>query len=504
MRCVEEANLAAGLSADSSPFGGELAAGAQRVAVVVGVPCHRSDSVPSLAYSTRDAVRMAEMLEASGFAVLRLTSAIDASKLLEVLEDIEGKIDPSGVLVVYFSGHGVLREDEGQLRRYLVFSDTELGDVENSALAVLDLQERVSRVDTADRIVLQDTCFAARPEEGGKSLGIPNPPGGRHKGMALPEGDRSTSPADQRFFASRFFEQALESIEYQGSVYTHHFLAAVDDPARADMDGDGCVGTLEAHTYAASVTSSERRGFQTPQLQAGELHNVALSCTGEPTSGVLLADEWLATPSGPVEPGRHKVALSDPKTGVTVYRGSVKVEAGEWLALDGLVREREPYNLAYVSAGLDALGAGPAAAVAGGAWVMGRDGGLGRPAAGVGIDWIPKVDGKTDVACLDWQGSRTTVRGGWFWSTGAFAVGPTASGGVTVRRPYCPGADEDEPARLPSRAGGTAGLGAHGHLSIGPVAVVIDAEANAAQTVSFGETSVLLTPSLKGGLGFRF
>lgn len=499
MRCVEEANLAAGLSADTSPFSGELAAGAHKVAVVVGVPCHRSDSVPSLSYSTRDAVRMAGMLEQSGFTVLRLTSSIDAEQLLDVLSDVEQNIASDGVLLLYFSGHGVLRQVDGRLRRYLVFSDTDLADVDSTALSVLDLQDRIGRIDTADRVVVQDTCFAARPEEGGKSIGIPDPPEGRHKGLALPEGDGSSTAADQRLFASRFFEQALESIDHRGSVYTHHFLAAVADQSLGDLDGDECVGTLEAHTYAARQTAAERGGFQTPQLRADILHNVPLTCSGVATSGVIVAGAWQSSESGVVEPGRHAIAVSDAKTGRTVYRGSVHVAPGEWVAVDDLISARAPYLLAQAGGGIDDIGSGVTAAASAEVWMVGRDGGVGRPAAGIGADWIPQLESE-GPACARFRGSRANAGGGWWWSKGAFTAGPTVSAGVVTRSAY----DACVGRTFAPFAGVTGGLGAHGHVSIGPAVVTMDADAMALPGTRDGETSIKIRPSAKVGAGVRF
>ena len=497
-RCVEDANLAAGLDAEAGNIRGVLTPGTEKVAVVVGVPCHYSDSVPSLSYSTRDAVRMAEMLENSGFSVVRMTSAIDSTQLLDALDDVKRSIASDGVLVVYFSGHGVLRQQEGRLRRYLVFSDTNLADVEGSALSVVDLQDRIAEIETADRVVVQDTCFAARPEEGGKSLGIPNPTEGHHKGFGLPEGDRAAAPADQRLFASRFFEQALESIAYRGSVYTEHFLHAVADPGVADLDGDACVGTLEAHSYAARMTTAERGGFQTPQMDADLLRNVPLTCSGDPTAGVIVSDGWDVSQSGVVEPGRHNISVADPKTGRQVYRGSVHVSAGEWVGVDDLVSERDPYLLAQIGGGVDSIGSGVTGAVGAEVWMVGRDGGLGRPAIGLGADWIPRVAAEQN--CGRWRGSRASVNGGWWWGKGALTAGPTASVGVVSRSSYdaCGGPTFDP------HAGIAAAMGFHGDVALGPAAIVLDLDANALPVERGGRTVVEVTPGVKGGIALRF
>jgi uncharacterized caspase-like protein len=145
-------------------------------------------------------------------------------------------------LFVYFSGHGMLRDDDGKLLRYLVLSDTDLTSIESTGLSLADLDRRVSGVDAETRVVIHDTCFADRI--GGKSPACRGP--GHTKGLSSPEANLALAPGDLRLSASKFFEQALESPEYRSSIYTHHLLGALSEP-EADLDGDGCVGLIEAH-----------------------------------------------------------------------------------------------------------------------------------------------------------------------------------------------------------------------------------------------------------------
>jgi len=496
VRCVEEANIAAGLAAQSSPVVGALDEGVDKVAVVVGVPCHRSASIPSLAYSTRDAVRIAEMLDGNGFTVLRLTSSVDAEQLLDALDEVERIMNPEGVLVVYFSGHGVLRHHEGRLRRYLVFSDTMLPDIEDTALAVLDLQAQIAEIRVANRVVVQDTCFAGTPDEGGKSIQIASSPEGRVKGIALPERDRVAEASDQRLFASRFFEQALESIPHQGSVYTHHFLAAASHAPGADLDLDGCIGTLEAHTYATLKTAAERDGFQNPQLHGNGVENVPLTCVGEATRGVLFAG-WDAQEARPLEPGRQQVLLRD-ESGQVRYRGSVRIEPGEWVSVEELIQDRAPYVLVHADLGVGSVGSAPTMSYGGSGWYAGRDSGLGRFAAGATVQRITRT--AAERVCGRFQGYRTQARGGWWWNAGPLTVGPTVSLGLTSRTAY----DACEAATFDTHAAATSAIGIHSHLSVGPLALVVDASANPLAVEENGQVEMSVKPSLTGGLGVWF
>ena len=496
VRCVEEANVAAGLSTQSAVFDSTIPQGVDKLAVVVGVPCHRSPSVPSLAYSTRDAVRMAEMLAEGGFTVVSLTSAVDVHQLLDTLHEAEEQMDPNGVLVVYFSGHGVLRQREGRLERYLVFSDTSLTEIEGTALSVVALQDQIQAIDAKHRVVLHDTCFAGTPNEGGKALQILGSAQGRTKGFAAPEPDRDVAPADQRLFASRFFEQALESVAHQGSVYTHHFLSAVSDPVRADLDGDDCIGTLEAHTYATRKTALERDGFQNPQLQASAAENVPLSCAAEPTRGVFFrrSDPGAAQS---LEPGRHKLVLTE-VPGRKPREVSVKIEAGAWVAAEDLDRARAPYVLVNMGLGASSVGSPATATPSGSAWLASRETGVGRVATGATVDWITKAPA-TEM-CGRFHGSRSHASVGWWGSLGRLTAGPVASLGLTSRTAYdaCDGETFDTYTAI------TGGLGVHSHVTFGPVALVVDVAANSLPERRNDQTVFQVKPSVTGGLGFQF
>ena len=121
-RCVAQAQA----EADAEGFvWAAPGAHAQNVAVVAGVPCHRDEAIPSLSWSSRDAIRMAKMLQDAGYTVLPLVSDVTGADLEAALDRAAALVDPDGTLLVYFSGHGLLREEAGGLHRYLVLSDTD-------------------------------------------------------------------------------------------------------------------------------------------------------------------------------------------------------------------------------------------------------------------------------------------------------------------------------------------------------------------------------------------
>ncbi len=328
-RCVAEAG-----PVRSDPLPEQLADDA-RIALVVGVPCHHAPSTPSLRFSSRDAERVGDALAARGYTVIRRSTLVERASLVELLEQLAEQWRSSGSkgsVVVYFSGHGVLREVDGRLQRFWVFSDTRLDAVERTGLSLDALETAVQQIPAARRVVVQDTCFAASAETGGKGLHAPE--GIKALSLTGPE----LGPVDTRLYASRFYEVALEEPTIEGSVYTDSWLAALDDPA-ADLDADGCTGLLEAHVAAARATSARRDGYQNPQWagvpEGGGATGTDSGRCGTPRRGVVVTAEGIRS----VEPGVW---------GEGAARRTVR--AGQWADLRTPVRSR-PRVLVGVTTG---------------------------------------------------------------------------------------------------------------------------------------------------------
>jgi len=481
-RCAMEAEAQAGVASGSwrqeIP---ETLRPSDRVAVVVGVPCHRDPAIPSLAYSTRDAERVAQTLEAGGFTVVRLLTVVDRASLAAALDRAGRAVTPDGTLLVYFSGHGVLRDHAGELLRYLVLSDTRLGAIAETGVSLLELDRRIAGVGAAARIVIQDTCFAsdtARHAEhngAGKSLGIAGAPrDGTLKGLSTPEANLALDPGDLRLYASQFFEQAIESPAYRSSVYTHNLLTAFASPA-ADLDGDGCVGLIEAHEWAAVATEEERSSFQTPQIRADAAPNLVLGCrAGAPQRAVVVPppDSLLitmrdpegrtaATRGGPVPPGRYTLDVDRVSTGalgelVTTDLGrlGVKLEAGDWLDVGSEVRRRRPLGGVEAVYGWapELVERYPASTFGLSGWGMPRDLGAGRPLVGARAAWAPGP-GEPDIGVEGARYAAWELLGqfGWQWTLAVpdpdvhVSLGPVVALGGANRRTSGSGAVSDWP-----------------------------------------------------------
>lgn len=423
---------------------------AERIALVVGVPCHDDRTIPSLQFSSRDALAMGEVFAERGYQVRTLTTRVERGALLDALAAIEADLPPDGELVVYFSGHGVLKETSAGLERFLVFSDTDLGAIETSGLSLRTLESSVQRVQARRRLVVQDSCYAAG--EASKGLGVP----AGIKALGLP-GPALQAP-DTRLYASRFYELATEDLERGGSVYTHNLIQALQEAE--DLDGDGCVGTLEAHLEAARLTEAQREGYQHPEW-AGSFANDG--CAGPASRGVVLEDGEIR----PVPPGR--------------IRGE-RVQAGDWVRVEA---ERRWRVLAGGWAGARAWRVSPGA-------IGGELGirSLGRWPVLVGVRGAWAVPGQQGGVPV--RGVEGAVRAGVL-SRGRFQVGTVTELGVVMLDP--------EGARTPVQSGTV--FGQHGRVQVvfGPVYLAL--EAGVGVTVVGGGQTLAFQPTLAGGLGVQ-
>lgn len=433
---------------------------ADRLALLVGVPCHEDPSIPSLQYSSSDAARLGSVLEERGFVVHRLTTSVTRQAFEDALEALSDALTRDGELVVYFSGHGVLRTVNGELERYLVFSDADLGRIEATGLSSHELEARVQGIHASRRTVIQDTCYAA---------------GERGKGLAGPSGAKSLSipapalgPVDTRLYASRFYEIATEEPELGGSVYTTLLVRALQD-ASADLDGDGCVGLLEAHAHATPATTAWRRGFQHPEWE-GALDRARC---GPGTRGVLLEDGVLRA----VEPGSYGSGMA-----------RTRIAAGEWTT----VRRRPGWGaLVGLSAGARPFGSAPV--TLGGEVALQRFrprwmGWIGLRGAGA----MPR-----EVAGVRFSGAEGTLRLGALTAWG-LGIGPVLEVGALVLHP------KTETARLPLQAAPLAGLSARFQGGWGPV--YLAGEAGLGSTLDEGAERalrVIVWPTVVGVLGVR-
>ncbi len=145
--------------AASAATGTGSAVAAGRVALIIGNSAY--ENLASLSNPQRDAGRMAEMLAASGFDVMRCKEGapgcfdLDRGDMLDALEDFRDKAEGADVALVFYAGHG-MQTAEGNV---LAPTDIEISCDDWRARRAVLLDDVLAAMDGAkEKIVILDAC----------------------------------------------------------------------------------------------------------------------------------------------------------------------------------------------------------------------------------------------------------------------------------------------------------------------------------------------------------
>lgn len=198
---------------------------AQRAAVVIGVD--RAGDLPRLAAAAAAAGRVADWLEAEGFAVQRFLDSAGPVRVAAIYDAIEALVERGTLeqLVVYFGGHGFLNN----YAEHWLLSNAP--DNPNEAVSLVETVELARLSGIPSVVLLSDACRSRadtlRAERVRGSLIFPN------NGAA-----GAVDPEVDRFLAAAPGDPALElpvgqtASSYE-AVFTASFLSAFErtDPA---------------------------------------------------------------------------------------------------------------------------------------------------------------------------------------------------------------------------------------------------------------------------------
>ena len=175
------------------------------------------------------------------------------SKILEGLKWLKEKaeIEPEATIFVYYSGHGWFKKDDNSF--YLIQHDVKIRKLENTALSGKAFTEALREIQAERLLVVIDSCHAAgmatskEPEEADAEL--------------LDEFDdfQRVAPSKGLFFAltqgkgrvvftsSEGEEKSWIKKDNSMSIYTFHFLEALQGAANNPGDSDVTVSNLMNH-----------------------------------------------------------------------------------------------------------------------------------------------------------------------------------------------------------------------------------------------------------------
>ncbi|MEO7425580.1 MAG: caspase family protein [Fibrobacteria bacterium] len=258
---------------------------AQRFAVLIGEDRGLPEETP-LHYAATDARKMADQLgEAGTFDRDHLYLLANASldKIRKTLEEVKGKLKSlrsSGVLsmvLIYYSGHGAA---DGLHIKGANFPRNEL-------IGFVDSLEGTVKV------LILDAC------ESGDFL--------RQKGIRIIDNqqvvrlDRLEGQGTIVISSSGRGELSQESEEYQGAIFTHHFLNGLR--GLADYDGDRSIRLMEAFDYAR--VSTKRESIFGGTLQQNPGFDFDMTGESDPVLGRINSQQTqillVGMPAGPVD-----------------------------------------------------------------------------------------------------------------------------------------------------------------------------------------------------------
>lgn len=153
----------------------QLPANSKRYALVIGIDEYRDRQISRLTGATNDAKRLKDALvQYAGFPedqVILLASDQPEERqptrinILSYLSNIGGQVPRDGLLLVSFAGHGIERGGQA----YLIPSDARLSNdvslLEESALSVTRMKDRIRATGVGQVLVLLDAC---RNDPGGR------------------------------------------------------------------------------------------------------------------------------------------------------------------------------------------------------------------------------------------------------------------------------------------------------------------------------------------------
>ncbi|MDF5728616.1 MAG: caspase family protein [Rhizonema sp. PD38] len=222
-------------------------------------------------------------------------------------------LKPEDNLWFFFAGHGNRYRDQD----YLMFSDSDPGDVEHTALSVDYVTQRLRRSGADNVVLFLDAC---RDEGSRAGLGIGEQ---RHQGVIT-------------FYSCTANQQSWEIDELQHGVFTHTLLEGLRLQGEANC---ATVERLEQHLRHQVPLLNTRYGkpAQNPYLQA------------EPPYKIYFILREQAARLRDVQPLKYEASLAENKGNLSLARQLwVRVLAasrGDWDAVDAIeriaIRQRE-------------------------------------------------------------------------------------------------------------------------------------------------------------------
>ena len=230
-----------------------------KFALLIGVGEYRSTAFAKLAAAVPDVNAMQTVLQdpaVGGFAIADVMTLLnpEPQQMREALERLFSERKPDDLLVLYFSGHGVV-DDAG--RFHLTTAHTDQGLLNSTAIAGSFIHGLMESSRSKRQVLILDCCFSGAFAKGmmakGDAVNFQAQLGG--KGRAVLTSSSAT-------------EYSFEQKEAELSVYTEYVVEGLRTGI-ADKDGDGWISVDELHEFARAKVRETSPAMQ-PKIYAVE------------------------------------------------------------------------------------------------------------------------------------------------------------------------------------------------------------------------------------------
>ena len=241
----------------------------KKLALIIGNAEYDDERLAQLRTPQADVSALADVLrhpQIGGFDNVETYVNESEAKLRRVVALFFREKGHDDLLLLYFSGHGVLDEDG---RLYLATKDTERDSLSASAIPAAFVSERMDRSRSKRQVLILDCCHSGAFARGAKGA---------------PGSSVGTASAFAGAGFGRFVLTATDSIQYawegdrvsgvsENSVFTNYLIKGLRT-GEADLNSDGEITLDELYDYVYEKVLFEKR-LQTPSKwtygQQGEI-----------------------------------------------------------------------------------------------------------------------------------------------------------------------------------------------------------------------------------------
>jgi len=326
-----------------------------RLALIIANSEFDDPNIARLVTPSRDAEALAQVLSDPAIGGFEVTLLVNKT-MLEVRRGIEHlyqRKKRGDLLLLYYSGHGAIDEQRGNL--HLAVTDTEKEYLGSTSVEAAFVCNQLDRSSSQRKVVILDCCHSGAFARGAKALG---------SSAGTQEAFAGSGYGRVILTASNAIEYAWEGDEVLGeaarSVFTHFLVEGLQTGA-ADRDGDGEISLDELYDYVYERVITSGFSKQTPQKWAQKVEGrIIIARSPVPPAPEMSLPGWIieALASGAFSARMAAVAEL------------AQLSQGEDQALAALARaelellSREDETLTVRGAAAGALGISPVAAPA--------------------------------------------------------------------------------------------------------------------------------------------